>query len=181
MKDNDKFVTYEYASVNVKKELEPIYMDIYESFGWELVNNELNSELSFLRSKLSFKRDRKINNKMALNKLQKNIDVCFNNIEKLEMQKQFNASFKAYLIGIIACVFTALSVFSITGYLAFGSLTMAFQIVFGAIGTLLFIPPYFVYRNTVALKTEEVQPLIEKEYDNISGICEEANLLLSKN
>jgi len=179
MENNEKFATYEYTSINVKKELEAIYVDIYESFGWELVNNEISSELSFLRSKLSFKRDRKINNKNALNKLQKSIDVHFCNIDKLESQKYFRASFLAYLIGIISCVFMALSVFSITGYLTYGPLNFALQIVFGAIGTLLLVLPYFVYKNTVSLKTEEIQPLIDKEYDTISEICEEANLLVS--
>jgi len=178
LKNSDNFATYEYTALSVKKELEPIYVDIYESFGWELLNNEITSEYSLLKSKLSFRRNRKINNKAALNKLHNKIDIHFTNITNLESQKYFWASFKAYLVGIISCVFLALSVFSITGLLTFGTMNSALQIVFGAIGTLLLIPPYFVYKNTLMLKSEEAQPLIDQEYDMISDICEEANLLI---
>ena len=180
MENKKDFVTYDYTTIIVRKNLEPIYIDVYESFGWELIDNEVNSINSIMSSKLSFKRDRKINNKNALIKLQNTIDNNFSNIAKLESSKYLSASIKAYSIGVLACVFLALSVFMITGMLALGSLTFPLQIVLGAIGVILCIPPYFVYRNTVALKTEQIQPQINEEYDKISEKCEEANLLIQK-
>lgn len=33
------FVAYEYLSLNVKSEREPLYIDCYENFGWILINN----------------------------------------------------------------------------------------------------------------------------------------------
>ena len=124
------------------------------------------------------KLETKINNKTALNKLQKNITTHFSNIDKLEAKKTFDASFKAYSIGLLSCVFLALSVFLITGMITLGSLTFPLQILFGGIGIVLCIPPYFVYRNTLTLKSEQLDPIIDDEYEKISNICEEAHLLI---
>ena len=180
MENKDKVITYEYISINVKKELEPIYIDTYSCLGWELIDSEISiSPQDLLSTKISFKRDRKINNKQALIKLQREIDNKFLNVEKLESQKKLRASFNAFGIGITACVFLALSVFMITGYLSLGTLTVPLQIIFGGIGLLLSIPPYFVYKNTLTLKIEELQPLIDDEYDAISEKCEEADLLIN--
>ena len=182
MENKEKVITYEYMSINVKKELEPIYIDVYNCLGWELIDLEISlSPKDLLSSKISFKRDRKINNKQALLKIQKDINSTFINIEKLESKKNFKASFNAFGIGLIACVFLALSVFMMTGYLSLNTFTIPFQIIFGGIGILLCIPPYFVYKNTLALKTEELQPLINNEYDIISEKCEEADLLINNN
>ena len=178
----EKVITYEYTTISVKKEQEPIYIDTYGCLGWELVDAEISGNpREFLNSKLSFKRDRKINNKLALNRIQREMDSKFRNIEKFESQKYLKASANAYGIGMIACVFLALSVFMITGFLSLGTLTMPLQIISGGIGVLLCIPPYFVYTNTIALKTEQLQPLIEEEYDDISEKCEEAALLINAN
>ena len=180
MENKDKVITYEYMNIDVKKELEPAYIDAYSCLGWELVDSEITGSLQgFLNSTLSLKRDRKINNKQALIKLQREIDSKFRNIEKLESQKTFKASFNAFGIGLVACVFLALSVFTITEYLSFGSLSVPLEIIFGGIGLLLCIPPYFVYKNTLALKIEESQPLIDNEYDAINDKCEEADLLIN--
>ena len=178
----EKAITYEYMSISVKREQEPVYVDTYECLGWKLVDSEMAvGTKGFLNTKLSFKRDRKINNKMALNKIEREMGSKFKNIEKLEAQKYMNASINAYGIGLIACVFLALSVFIITGFLKLGSLTMPLQIIFGGVGLLLCIPPYFVYNNTIALKTEQLQPLIDEEYNDISEKCEEAVLLINAN
>ena len=180
MENKDKVITYEYTNMDVKKEFEPVYIDTYGCLGWELVDSEITGiPHRFLSSTLSFKRDRKINNKQALIKLQREIDSKFRNIEKLESQKTFKASLNAFGIGMIACVFLALSVFVITEYLSFGNLTVPLEIIFGGIGLLLCIPPYFVYKNTLTLKIEELQPLIHSEYDTISEKCEEADLLIN--
>lgn len=177
------FKTYDYTTVTVRKELEPVYMDMYESFGWELTDNELGVLINGLGSsaKLSFKRDRKINNKTNLIRLQKRCEELFRNIDRLESEKTSTAMIKAFVVGIIGIVFLALSVFMITGYLTFGGATMFLQVIAGAIGILLCIPPYFIYRNTVTNKTAELDPLIDEQYDKISEICEEANTLIKEN
>ena len=63
MDTNKNFTTYDYTSVVVNKELESIYIDTYESFGWELTSSELSMQNTNMSKniKLSFKRDRKIN------------------------------------------------------------------------------------------------------------------------
>ena len=180
MENKDKIITYEYITIYVKKEQEPVYIDTYNCLGWELVDSEIAGDIhNLLSTKLSFKRNRKINNKQALIKIQRDIDIKFKNIEKMESQKEIKASFNAYGIGIIACVFLALSVFMITGYIDLGAITFSLQVILGGIGVLLCIPPYFIYKNTLALKNEELEPLINREYEDISEKCEEADLLIN--
>lgn len=177
------FKTYDYTTVSVKKELEPVYLDMYESFGWELTDNELGIIMNGIGSsaKLSFKRDRKINNKTNLIRLQKRCDELFRNIDRLESEKTSTAMIKSLVVGFIGIVFLALSVFMITGYLTLDNATMVIQIISGVIGIVLCIPPYFIYRNTVINKTSELDPIIDEQYDKISEICEEANSLIQEN
>lgn len=180
MNTNKNFTTYDYTSVVVNKELESVYIDTYESFGWELTSSELSMQNTNMSKniKLSFKRDRKINKKSELNKLLKETEICFSNIKKFENQKTSIATIKALSIGFLAMVFLALSVFIITDYI---KISIVFSILFGIIGILLCIPPYFIYRQTVTNSTEKLDPLIDKEYDKISDICLKAHNLIVNN
>ena len=180
MDHNKNFKTYDYTSIVVSKEFESIYIDTYESFGWELTTSELSMQNTSMTKniKLSFKRDRKINKKNDLNKLQKETEVCFSNIKKYENQKTSIATIKALSIGFLAIVFIALSVFIITDYI---KISIVFSILFGIIGILLCIPPYFVYKKNTIRSTEKLDPLIDKEYDKISDICLNAHNLVVNN
>lgn len=160
--------------ITVKKEMKSIYIDTYENFGWELTSIELSPNCNNLT--LYFRRDRKINKKSELNQLQKKVEVCFFNIKKYNNQKTSSASIKALSIGLLAIIFLALSVFIITDYI---KISIIFSVLFGSIGILLCIPPYFVYKSTVVTKTEELEPLIDTEYDNISNLCEEAHNIIN--
>lgn len=179
MDKNKNFITYDYTQITIKKEMESAYIDTYENFGWELTDSESSTKPSGISSNptLYFRRDRKINKKSDLNKLQRKVDVCFSNIQKLKTQKTSLASIKALSIGFLAIIFLALSVFIITDYI---KISVIFSILFGSVGILLCIPPYFVYKSTVIKKTEELEPLIDKEYDNISDLCEEAHTLMNQ-
>lgn len=180
MDTNKKFRTYDYTSVVVNKELESVYIDTYESFGWELTTSELSMQNTNMTKniKLSFKRDRKINKKSELNKLQKETEICFSNIKKFDKQKTSRATINALSIGLLAIIFIALSVFIITDYIR---ISRFFSGLFGTLGILLCIPPYFIYRQTVTNSTEKIGPLIDKEYDKISDICLKAHNLIVNN
>lgn len=105
----------------------------------------------------------------------KKVEVCFSNIGKLEKQKTSSAIIKSLVIGFIAILFLALSVFIITDYI---KIHIFFSALTGTIRIILCILPYFIYKNTVSKKTEELELLIDKEYDKISDFCEEAHSLI---
>ena len=37
--EDKKKIQYEYLSINVKSKLEPMVMDTYENFGWEIITS----------------------------------------------------------------------------------------------------------------------------------------------
>ena len=104
--------------------------------------------------------------------------MCFSNIKKFENQKTSIATIKALSIGLLAIVCLALSVFIITDYI---KISIIFAVLFGTIGILLCIPPYFIYKKNVNNSTERLDPLIDKEYDKISDICLKAHNLIVNN
>ena len=87
------FVAYEYMSINVRADKEPLYVDCYENFGWELINNTalvdsedyyINNSINGSRQiNLKFKRDRKIKNKLELMKLQRKMESSLEEICRL--------------------------------------------------------------------------------------------------
>lgn len=180
MEKDNNFVSYDYTQITVDKNMESIYIDTYENFGWELTESQLNAKSgqTLNNRTLYFRRNRKINNKNELNKLQRKVDICFSNIKNLEKKKNSSAMITSFSIGFLAIVFISLSVFAITGYL---NVNIVFSTILGIIGIGLCIPPYFVYKDISKKKSNEIEPLIDKAYDNLSDICEEAhNLIYSK-
>ena len=176
MKDENKFITYDYTTITVNRDMESAYIDTYESMGWELVDNELGIQMSVLgSSRLSFRRNRKINNKSELLKIQRKCEEAFANINKYELEKTRGAMMKSLGLGILGCVFLAISVFSFLG-----ELWIIFSIA-GAIGLGLWLPPYYVYRNTIIKDAERISPLIDGLHDRIGELCEEADALIKNN
>ena len=170
----DNFRTFDYTSITVSKDMEPVYIDTYESFGWELTDNNIGFDTTSLlgSTKLSFRRDRRVPNKTELLKLQRKSEVLFKNIQTMEANKPKMAMIKALGLGIVGCAFLAISVFSFLD-----SSWFIFAIA-GAIGLGLWIPPYFIYKNTLEKDIERLNPLIDETYDKISDLCEEANALI---
>lgn len=91
------FIAYEYLSLNVKSEYEPLYIDCYESFGWLLVNNTalVDKDDYYINNynindnkviNIKFKRDRRIKNKVQLLSLQRKLETALNEMAILERQ-----------------------------------------------------------------------------------------------
>lgn len=183
MNEEKNFIAYEYISINVKSDLEPVYMDVYENFGWISTNSmNSNKEDYYINSytngeklvNLKFKRNRKIDNKEMLNTLQRKIENSFKRIARLEKEPSSKATMKALMIAMIGTIFMTLSVFSITA----SKPLIIPTILFGIPGTIGWIIPYFSYKKLYELKTEENSRLIEEEYNNIYEISNEARKLL---
>ena len=180
------FIAYEYLSLNVDSEKEPLYIDCYENFEWILINNLALVEkedyfinhVSTKTSKkvnLRFKRDRKIKNKTQLLSLQRKLELSLKEIERLEKEPFSKAFIQAMTIGMIGTVFLSISVFSITAT----SPLYFLGAISGAIGIVLWILPFFVYKNKQNLKEKENVSLIDEQYNNIYDICEQAKNLIN--
>lgn len=165
--NENEFVGYEYTTVVAKRELESFYMDYYPSFGWEF-DNRTPSIKGFNWIQLKFKRNRRIEKKTELMKLQRQFESSIEQIQKLEMSKVLKASTVAYIVGIIGTAFMAGSVFSVVG----GAIVPC--IILGAVGFIGWAASYVSYRNISKNMTDKIEPLIDKKYDEINEICKSA-------
>ena len=172
-KKKTPFVGYDYKEVTVPSEQASLYVDCYESFGWQIEENP-STQQSLGLTKIKMKRDRKIINKMELTRLQQHFETCAREIEDLERSKHTIASLWALVVGIIGTVFMAGSVFAVTHTPPIYWLCVLLAVPAFA-GWLC---PFFLFRYKVRVQTRKVQPLIESKNEEIYLICEKAYSLL---
>ncbi|MDR0832423.1 MAG: hypothetical protein LBM99_05960 [Bacillales bacterium] len=164
-------ISYDYKTVKVKREMETIVADSYANLGWELTGSSI-VEFSVFHVNLSFKRDRKIENKMNLIKLQEKVDNIILNIETLLASKRSAGVPITATIGTI-------------GALLFGGgLSMAILlegignlvggIVLGVVGIGVCLLSWAVYKKVRRNKLSKISPLLESEYDKLADVCEQA-------
>ena len=168
---NENAVTYDYKTIKVKREVEALICDTYENLGWQLTNTS-SSEGSLFYINLSFKRDRKIANKVELLKLQEKADNVINNIEYLQSKKKNAGMIFSLVFGIIAALvfgggMSMCLVLSGIGYMLGG-------IALGILGAGLCLLTYPLYKRINKKQSIAIQPLLESEFDKLSDICEEA-------
>lgn len=170
---NEKgFIGYEYKDVTVSRELEPIYADGYENFGWKL--EEVGIPLGKPTAvKMQFKRDRKIRNVAELARLQRQFDAYAGEVMALRKEKERSASAVAYSIGIIGTALMAGAVFTLQAGI------IPVMVILGILGFAGWTAPYFLYTRLIREKTIRVTPLIDAKYDEIYSVCEKANDLLA--
>ncbi len=180
MSDNKEFIGYEYKEVVGDSSMIGILMDGYESFGWEVTEQtKIRQEQQAahakipLREKLNIRRDRHINNKVELTRLQRNFEACVNEIERLETAKTTKGTIFAILIGIVGTVFVGLGTFAVIGENP-NYLIMFLCAIPGFIGWIL---PYFFYRKSVKDETERINPIIDQKYEEIYELCKKGQRL----
>ena len=174
-------IVYEYISINVKSELESMYIDCYEHFGWIHIKNEekkdyyINNNVNQDIVNIKFKRNRAITGKEELNELQRKCEKSFLKINRLEKEPMSLAISYALIIGMIGILFSIVSVFSL---LASNWFIGIVSVVIAIIG---FILPYLVYRRVKGNKIFENKPKIILEQDLILAIFEQAKNILFEN
>ena len=174
MSNEEGFVAYEYKTITAPRELESIYLDGFQNFGWEPDGN-----VPFFSSRgtsivmLKFKRNRNIKNKGELARLERQFENGIQEIEILEKSKTSLASIAAFTIGLIGSAFMAGAVFS---YQA-GMLPL--MVILAIPGFLGWLFPYFCYTGIKAKRTQSTGPLIDKQYDTVYDLCEKAHAILA--
>jgi uncharacterized membrane protein YeaQ/YmgE (transglycosylase-associated protein family) len=187
MNNNEKkdFIAYEYLSLNVENEKEPLYVDCYENFGWQpiistalvdkedyYINHSNTNEKKLINIK--FKRDRRIKNKNELLSLQIKMENALNEINRLEHEPNKSGMIYSMITGVIGTVFLGFSTFAIT---ATNPLIVP-CIIFGVIGIVGWILPYFVYNKVRNKKKNENISPIEEQYNIVYDSCEQAKKLV---
>ena len=192
-----QYIGYEYKTVTVRAEIESLWVDSQRSFGWELEKKEkaiikhvwgplrvMLAPLALLPGSqcdklivdresdkkvvLTFKRDKKIENKEKLNRLESGFERTAAALDALESSKTTSGTVAAYTVGLVGTVFMGLSMFSYLG----GMLPLCILLaVPGFVGWIL---PFFLKKTLVSKKTQLVQPEIERQYEDIYSVCQEA-------
>lgn len=165
------FVAYEYFQVSTTKNNENLYCDSYSNFGWEKTGVQ-DSVLGFSGITLKFKRNRKIKNRTELNSLQRKFEIALKEIEKAEKEKTSTASAVSIVSGIVGTGFMAGATFS---YLA--SL-IGVMIPLAVVGFAFWGTSYFIYKAIKAKKTIKCSQIIDKLYDSVYLLSEQAVALL---
>ena len=170
----ENITSYDYKTIKVKREIEALVSDTYENLGWELTNTS-SVEGSLFYINLSFKRDRKINNKVELLKLQEKADNVIANIENFQSKKKNAGLTEALSTGIVGALtfgggMSMCMVLSGIGFMLGG-------IAIGLVGAGICALAYPIFKKVNKRKTTQIQPILETEYDKLADICEEAGKL----
>lgn len=154
--------------VSVKPDLVQLCSDCYHALGWTIINSSSGIDAI----KLKLQRDRKIKNRVALSDLQRKCEDAFINIEKLERSKNTKAMAVSLGVGLGGTVFLGGATFA---YLA-GAIPLCIVLAIpGFIGWGL---PYFLNKKIAKQSSDQVNPMIESNYDVIYEACEKASQLL---
>ena len=167
------FAGYEYKRIKIPGDQLALYLDAYESFGWQM--DERLSDLSgdgLLT--LQLKRDRKIMNRMELTRLQRNFEGCMEEIAMLEKEKTRTATFVSIADGIVGTAFLAGATFAVTA----PEPRILLCILLAVPGFLGWILPYFLYKYIAEKKTKAILPMIEKKNDEIGELMKKGHALL---
>lgn len=167
----ENVLVYDYKTIKVKRSIETLVCDTYERLGWELTNTSA-VEGSLFYVNLSFKRDRKINNKVELLKLQEKAESIINNIESLQQKKKNGGMIGALSVGIVGTLtfgggLSMTMLLSGIGYLIGG-------IALGLVGAGICAFAYPIFKKINKNTNAKVQPILESEYDKLADICEQA-------
>jgi hypothetical protein len=165
-----RFVAYEYTTVAIRSDQEPLFRDAYSSFGW-VTEKVDRPAASISTARLHLKRDRRIPNKAALAKLQRQFENAVEAVGHLERSKTAKAFVVAFTIGLVGTAALAGSVF------CFLAAAWVPSILLGVIGLAGWAAPYFAYLRVTARWTEAVTPDIDRHYEAIYAICEQAAAL----
>lgn len=165
--------SFEYTRTTVARDLVTVATDCYESLGWELTSTEASQVQP--QTTLAFRRSRKVTGKAQLIKLQRRVDDLVKKIADLESSKRTRATMAALILGIPAALVLGAGM-AMT--MVWGGGLMAAGIVVGVVGLAGCAAAWPLYRSTFTKEAANVGPQVEAAYDELAGVCEEAQALL---
>lgn len=198
MENTKLYIGYDYKEVTVSKKFELAWKDSYTNLGWEIekiqpaiekhawgplrvmaaplailpghiFKNMVQDHESASKVVLNMKRNRTIQNKNELNRLQVSLETTLNEMEYLQKAKTFEASIAAYIIGLFGTIFMAFAMFS---YLASNLIGCVGFAIPAFIGWIVSYATYIVIKNK---KETEINKEIDAKFDTINDICMQAH------
>lgn len=161
---------YDYKKLKILNSKDYEYLDALKCFGWK-IDEEKNKDTNVY----VLKRERNIINKTELLRLEKNLDVCNNDIYKLLKSIHSHASIVSLAVGLIGTIFMTLSTFSIIGKTP----NISLCIIFAIPGFICWILPYFIYKMYKKKREKDIYQFIEEKEREIDIICNKAMNLIS--
>ena len=199
MSNKESYVGYEYKTVNATHDSAEMHIDCMKNFGWSLVEDEgydIQNLLSNLNPAnlgrniastaqtfgetadaapavvLKFKRDRRIENKPQLNKLEREYEAALSAINKAERKNSAQTMGVSLGTGLIGAVFVGLSAYN------FASSNIALGVIFAVIGAIGWAIGFFSYKKVGNKKSTQSEPYIQEQMDIVFNTCEKAHALL---
>lgn len=172
---NDKnFIAYEYKTKTVKNNERAKTLDMYEAFGWEAT--EINPSVAD-NCVITLRRDRRIDHKQELVKLEKKAEEERAALNALERSKTLGASVFAYIFGIASALIMGGGMSLVMT--ANGTVqNTVIGVILGVIGIALCCLTYPIYSKIVLRKTQKVSSAIDAGEEALANILEKGNDLL---
>lgn len=195
MNNKENFVAYEYKKISAKHESASMYTDCLSNFGWELIDQrKAGFQPNIPQSpvdvsaynipsptntdgldmvELHLKRNRRIDNKPELDRLERKCEEALAAIHKLENKKNAYTMGTSLGIGIIGAVFIGLAAYN------FIFSNIAFGVVFAAIGAVGCGIGFLANRKVGTKKAVQTEPMIQEQLNLAYAACEQAHALLA--
>lgn len=190
---NETFVAYEYKNALVKRESVTMYTDCMANFGWTPVEEH---EYQFAYNvpgyanpyaaqvlvekldgadmvTLQFKRDRKMNNKLEINKLERKCAEALEAISNMEAKNNGYSTGTSLGLGIVGAAFIGFAVYS------FISISAVLGVVLTIAGFAVSGIGFLAYRKVGKKRSAQTEPKIQEQLEIAYNTCEQAHALLA--
>ena len=178
METKSDVVVYDYKTINVRRSLETMTVDAYQSLGWEIVGSQVFGGIFSVN--LSFKRSRKIEKKQELLNIQDQIDGVLQNIDNLRSKQKRVGEIPALSIGLGgALVFgggMSMSMFLGVSPVVVGWLISG--IALGLVGVGICVLNWFLFKRNRQKGTAKIVAQLEAEQNKLADLCEQAYSLV---
>lgn len=175
--ENEEKAMYDYQEVVTKTHNALFLLYGYEKLGWETVEQHIYSSTQGaypqqMNVVFRLKRNKKIVNKVELNRLQSNFESCMREIDKMEQTKSTVSVLASVLIGMLGVVGIVAAIM-----MFFRHWTVV-GIIFLALGVGICLLPLKIYSEVLKRQTEKYIPLIQENYREIDVILEKGSKLI---
>ena len=198
MNSNHDFVAYEYKNITVKRDSVTIYTDCLSNFGWTLVDERehgfqptiTNAAQLLVHAvtpvptsvaqtenlemvSLKFKRNRCINHKLEIDRLERACEEALSSIGSLERKNNAFIMGISLGAGIIGTAVLGLAVYS---FISSNAVIGVLLSVLGAAGWGI---GFFANRRMGQKRSIRTEPMIQAQLDVAYGACERAHAILA--
>ena len=166
-------VIYDYRTIRIKRELEAMATDAYESLGWSLVGSSV-ADGAIFHVNLSFKRDRKIASKPQLLAQQEKVDEILTNIEILQSRRKTAGLASSIGVGSVGAITFGGGMSLCLEFGTRAGYFMAAGIATGITGLGILALAWLVRGAVKRRRGALLTPIIETEYNKLADVCEVA-------